>query len=64
MPRKMFCIVMEKCVGTLLDLVPQGRGLQNGEPYWRKLKLYEVSRMMKQLLGGLAYLHENDIIHG
>ncbi len=45
-------IVMELCHGTLKDLTSA-----------KKLKDYELSRLMKQMLEGIDHMHENGVIH-
>ncbi len=45
-------IVMELCQGSLVDLLDD-----------RTLKLYEVSRVCKQVISGVAYLHSKNVIH-
>ncbi len=45
-------IVMELCQGSLDDLFGA-----------KLLKLPEVSRIFKQVIGGVAYLHSKDVIH-
>ncbi len=45
-------IVMELCHGTLKDLITA-----------KRLKDYELSRLMKQMLEGIDHIHENGVIH-
>ncbi len=45
-------IVMELCHGTLKDLINT-----------KKLKAYELSRIMKQILEGIDHIHNNGVIH-
>ncbi len=47
------CIVTELCDGTLNDLVKARRWLSLGE----------VSRLSRQIMEALDYLHSNNVIH-
>ncbi len=45
-------ILMELCQGSLQELINR-----------KRLRDYEVSRIMKQVLHGVAHMHDNGIIH-